>query len=316
MNTRIFVGLGCVVILMGFACGRSSSSQEQGAGPIDPASLRALSGFRGTIAFQSDLSGHSEVYTLTSDRLRKLTNATWSSEFPKWSPDGKLLAVSANPTGRYQIYTLNADGSNVQQVTRSEHDAIEETWFPDGKRIAFTDAHRRGLGRSYTVWGIDLETKALQQLIPEFSGSNALPEFSPTAPLLAFTGKKLLGWDAYVYDLTSRAVTQLTRGGKACRPHFSPDGRRIAFVSTQADGKGDIWIMNPDGSSPERLTELPETFDYFPSWSPDGKSIVFASGTRHYPTQGRWSLSIVDVATKKVRPVFMSGARDAFPDWH
>lgn len=316
MRTRVLIGLAVPVIVLGLACGRQSASHEKRPGNVDTASLRATSEFRGEIAFQSDMDGNNKIYILTSDRLRKITDTTWSNEFPKWSPDGKRIAFSANPSGRFQIYTMNADGSDVRQVTRSENNGIELAWFPDGKCIAFTEQRRRGLGKSYALWSIDLETKKLERLVPEFSGSSALPEFSPAAPLLAFTGKKLLGWDAFIYSFESKTVTQVTRGGKACRPHFSPDGRKIAFVSSQADGKGDIWVMNADGSGQERLTDLPETFDYYPSWSPDGKTIVFASGTRHYPYQGQWSLCLVDVASKKIKALFSSGSRDVFPDWH
>jgi Tol biopolymer transport system component len=316
MRKNALICLAGAVVILSLACGRKSASQTETPRNIDLAALRAASEFRGEIVFQSDMDGNNEIYALTSDRLRKLTDASWSSEFPKWSPDGKRIAFSANPGGRYQIFVMNADGSDVRQVTRAEHDAIEQAWFPDGKRIAFTEQRRTGLDRSYTLWSIDLETQMLERLIPEFSDSSGLPEFSPAAPLLAFTGKKLLGWDVFVYDLKSKTITQVTRGGNACRPHFSPDGRKIAFVSSQADGKGDIWIMNPDGSGQDRLTDLPDTFDYYPSWSADGRTIVFASGTEHYPYQGQWSLSLVDVASKKIKPLFSSGAHDVFPDWH
>jgi len=315
MRKFALVGLAVAAVILGLACGRESAPQEKTPSAADPASLRAATVFSGEIAFQSDLDGNPEIYVLSSDRLRQLTDASWNSEFPKWSPDGRRIAFSANPGGTYQIFVMNADGSGVRQVTRGENDAIEQAWFPDGKRLAFTEQRRSGLGRSYTLRSIDLQTGRLEQLVPEFSGSSALPEFSPTAPLLAFTGKKVLGWDAFVYDFASKAVTQVTRGGKACRPHFSPDGRRLAFVSSQADGKGDIWVMNPDGSGQARLTELPETFDYYPSWSGDGRTIVFASGTKHYPHQGQWSLFLADVATKKIKPLFRSGSRDVFPDW-
>lgn len=182
MRKRTVAGLAGFLIIVSMACGRPSSSQEKTPGPVDPASLRALTEFRGEIAFQSDLDGNNEIYVLTPDRLRKLTDTTWSNEFPKWSPDGKRIAFSANPGGRYQIYVMNADGSDVRQVTRGEYNAIEETWFPDGKRIAFTEQRRRGLGKSYSLWSIDLETKKLERLVPEFSGSSALPEFSPRRP--------------------------------------------------------------------------------------------------------------------------------------
>jgi Tol biopolymer transport system component len=298
------------------ACGRPDKPPAApGREAVDLSTLRPAFAFGGGIVFQSDLDGDNDIYLLTGAGLRRLTDDPASDEFPKWSPDGRRVAFSSNRTGRYQIHVMASDGSDVRQVTHSEADAIEEGWFPDGRRLAFTEERKRALGRSYVLKEIGLDGGEAVALLPDFDGSSALPEFSPSAPLLAFTGKRLRGWDVYVADLTTKAARPLTEGGKACRPHFSPDGSKIAFTSSEADGKGDIWIMNPDGSGRERLTDRPDTYDYFASWSPDGRSIVFSSSTEHYPTQGVWSLFVVRVANKRVIPLFKSGARDVFPDW-
>ncbi|MCX6561126.1 MAG: hypothetical protein NTZ26_11525 [Candidatus Aminicenantes bacterium] len=312
-----FVGLIAAAAFLATACGKSNPSAPAAppAARIDLSSLRPSFEFGGGIVFQSDLDGDNDIYLLTGTGLRRLTDDPASDEFPKWSPDGKRIAFSSNRTGRYQIHTMASDGSDVRQVTHSEADAIEQAWFPDGRRLAFTEERRRAVGRSYILKSVGLDGGTAETLLPEFEGSSALPEFSPAAPVLGFTGKRLRGWDIYVVDLATRAVRPLTEGGHACRPHFSPDGAKIAYASSEADGKGDIWIMNSDGSGRERLTDRPDTYDYFASWSPDGRSIVFSSGTEHYPTQGIWSLAIVRVTTKRVIPLFGSGARDVFPDW-
>jgi Tol biopolymer transport system component len=298
------------------AVGCREVSPPRPSGSADLSTLKPRLEFRGRILFQSDLNGNNDIYLMTRDGLRNLTNDPASDEFPKWSPDGRRIAFSSNRSGRYQIYVMNGDGTNLVQVTHSENDAIEQTWFPDGKKIAFTESWKRTFGRSYVVYSLDLASGLTGRLLPGFVESNALPEFSPDARRFGFTGKRLGGWDVFVADLATGDTRPLTEGGKACRPHFSPDGAKIAYVSSSADGKGDIWLMNPDGSGKERLTERPETWDYFPGWSPDGLFIVFSSGTKHYPDQGQWSLAIVEVATKKVSLLFSSGARDAFPDWN
>lgn len=302
-------------LLVAAACGRNGAADRPEAQTVDLSTLKPQFEFRGRIVFQSDLDGDNEIYLLTREGVRRLTDNTWSDEFPRWSPDGRRIAFTANGTGRYQIFVMNDDGSGLKQVTRSEHNAIEEGWFPDGRRLAFTEERKKTIGRSYKMFSVDLETGRTDPLLPEFDNSNALPDFSPDARFLAFTGKRTMGWDAFVADLTTRKVIALTEGGKACRPRFSPEGEKIVYVSSDADGKGDIWLANPDGSGKERLTELPETYDYYPAWSPDGKYAVFASGTKHYPHQGTWSLALVKIGTKRVIPLFKSGARDVFPDW-
>ncbi len=299
------------------ACARGERSAPAAPAPAaDLSSYKPMNEFRGRIVFQSDLDGDNDIYLLTREGLTRLTDDPASDEFPRWSPDGRRIAFSSNRSGRYQIHVMDADGSRVVQATRSEADAIEESWFPDGRRIAYTEQKKKALGRSYTLWSVALDGGRTERVLPEFDGSNALPDISPAAPLLGFTGKRLRGWDVYVADLQTRAWLALTKGGRACRPRFSPDGSRIAYVSSDADRKGDIWLMRPDGSGKRRLTAMPETWDYFPAWSPDGKHLVFSSGTEHYPTQGRWSLSMVKADTGTVAPLFASGARDVFPDWH
>lgn len=72
-------------------------------------------------------------------------------------------------------------------------------------------------------------------------------------------------------------VTEITHANTLnYDPAWSPDGRRIAFVST-ADGNPDIYTMRPDGTGVRQLTKNDFVFDEAPNWSPDGTHIVFTS---------------------------------------
>jgi TolB protein len=73
-------------------------------------------------------------------------------------------------------------------------------------------------------------------------------------------------------------TTRVTDFGKiSYDPVWSPDGSKIAFVSTARESD-DIWIANPDGKGdPQNLTANPWQWDKHPSWSPDSKQIVFWS---------------------------------------
>lgn len=65
-------------------------------------------------------------------------------------------------------------------------------------------------------------------------------------------------------------------------PRFSPDGRRIAFVSDRK-GQENLWVMNADGSNPQPVMLDPVTRVMGPKWTPDGQAIV---ATRAFPTNG------------------------------
>jgi TolB protein len=71
---------------------------------------------------------------------RRLTKLGGVAQAPSWSPDGRLIAFSADVgDSRFDIYTVGADGKNVQLVTSGE-DSFEPAWSPDGKTIAFSEA--------------------------------------------------------------------------------------------------------------------------------------------------------------------------------
>jgi len=272
--------------------------------------------FEGQIIFQSDLDGDNELYILTKKGLKKLTDNHWQDEYPRVSPDDRWVAFSANQHGNYDIFIMVMDGSRTRRLTASPHDEGELAWTPDGRKIVYTEERKRMIGSSYTLWSVDLTTGERQRFLADFSGSCALPDFSRWAPLLTFTGKKTMGWDIYLANLENNHIINLSGNGQTCRSRFSPDGRWLVYVSHEADHRGEIFIIQPDGQEKRRLTFRPETFDYFPSWSTDGRYIVFCSNARSmYAHEGDWDLYLVEVATGRVELLLATPGRDVFPEW-
>ena len=317
VNRAVFLIAAVLALGLG-ACSENNGAADpvRGGIPVALETLKPAMAFPGRIVFQSDMEGSNEIYLMTSEKIVRLTHNTWSDEYPLFSPDGSKIAFSANPRGRFEIFVMNADGSNVHPVIETPEDQVEEAWFADGSGLAFTKKIKKRLGRFYSLWTFRFGAAAPERLAPEFTGSAGLPAFSPSAPLVAFTGKRAIGWDVFVCDLKTGEVRPLTDNGGTCRPKFSPDGNRIVYVSHEADHKGDIWTMKSDGGEKKRVTIRDGTSDYFPAWSPDGSRIVFCSNASSmYADKGDWSIWIADPATGECRLLFDSPGRDVFPDW-
>jgi Tol biopolymer transport system component len=74
--------------------------------------------------------------------------------WPVWSPDGKKIAFTSNRDGNYEIYVMNADGSEPQNLTNNPAQDNYATWSPDGKKIAFVSNRIGG----HDVYAMEIQT--------------------------------------------------------------------------------------------------------------------------------------------------------------
>jgi Tol biopolymer transport system component len=310
-SKRGVVSLLAVLLALFCTCGNDKAPREQ---PLSALDLAPEFSFEGTIIFNSNLDGDNEIYSMSKAGVIQLTHNSWDDLYPVWSFDGKKIAFSANPEGNYDIFTMNPDGTEITRLTSSKTDEKDPAWYPDGKNVVYSREQRKFIRKQSTLMRIDIASGKAERAIPGYDKSQAIANVSPRGDLLTFTGKRTIGWDVAMYDIGKKEVKFLDEGGKSCRARFSKDGTKLAYVSSKADGKGDIWIMNPDGSGKTRLTDRDQTYDYFPDWSPGGRFVVFDSSTQH-DHNGDWALYVIDVETRRVRLLFDSPGNDIFPDW-
>jgi TolB protein len=107
------------------------------------------------LIYTSKRSGNHEIYTTTIPQVneQKLTDTSANESYPAWSPDGNQVAYSASTgvwntpenTNTYEIFVMDADGSNVRQLTNNTNFDDYPRWSPDGLRIVFS-SNRSGSG--------------------------------------------------------------------------------------------------------------------------------------------------------------------------
>ena len=188
---------------------------------------------------------------------------------PEVSTSVGRIAFTSDRDGDWDIYVMDADGSNVTQLTHNDAPDTEPSWSPDGERIAFTST-RDG---DWDIYLMNADGSNVTQLTDSSLG-DGLAVWSPAGHRIAFASNRGGNWDIYVIDADGSNQLRLTdHAANDSYPSWSPDGRRIAFVSDR-DGNVEIYVMDADGTNVTRLTD--GKIGNLPSWAP-GHRIGFLS---------------------------------------
>jgi TolB protein len=199
--------------------------------------------------------------------MRRLTRDPAEEFDPAWSPDGTKIAFSRFEGRWYQIYVMNADGTDPVQITHGDNSASDAAWSPDGRRIAFT----RCSAGSCDIYVMNADGGGEERLTHGERPGEQDPTWSPDGRRIAFTD---IG-GIVVMNADGQDWTWLTDGpADDSNPDWSPNVPQIAFDGSRGLWNGDIYLVSPDGSPMTNLTDSPP-LDSNPSWSPDGRSIAF-----------------------------------------
>ncbi|MBA3670554.1 MAG: PD40 domain-containing protein [Gemmatimonadaceae bacterium] len=139
---------------------------------------------------------------------------------PSFSPDGRRIAFMSGRAGHPEIYSMDADGTNVDLLTPLEFGEqafrASPDWSPDGRLVAF---HNQIAG-SYQVVTINLRDRSLRQLTSD--GRNEDPSWAPDGRHLVFTSNRTGSRQLWVLDTESGRSRQLTHGAPARLSAWSP----------------------------------------------------------------------------------------------
>ena len=123
---------------------------------------------------------------------------------PTWSPDGSMIAFASSRAGARQLFVMNADGTNVRQVTDLKDMGGRSSWSPDGTRLAFY----AGPAGDHNIYIIHVDGTNLVQLTN--SGDNLGPSWSPDGNWIAFASFRDGNNEIYIIHPDGTDVTNLT----------------------------------------------------------------------------------------------------------
>jgi TolB protein len=276
--------------------------------PVNPAGA-AFPGTNGKIALSSyrdnAAAADYDIYTVTpGGGATQLTRGNTSSgtydidKDPNYSADGTKIAFSSNRNSPaaartdYSIWTMNADGSDLQRRTTDPGTVdTSPAWSPNGQQIAF----ERG-GKIYRLTlggGVNAVT--------DVGTADKDPNWSPDGNQIAFERNG----DIYTANANAKNdVTQRVTGGdNDTDPNWSPNGNQIVFVRGAA-GAGKIYKHTLGGSTQPVVTGANDTN---PAYSPDGTQIVFDRGGNIYTANANGQNADVNPLT--------NGGQATDPDW-
>jgi tricorn protease len=230
----------------------------------------------------------------------RLTSPVGPEMYPKFSPDGKQIAFSANYNGNYDVYVMPVVGGVPTRLTYHGMADIVQDWTPDGKAVLFTSGRESGKERFSQFYTVPV-SGGLPTKLPVPYGEFA--SYSPDGKRLAYTDRSRVNrnWKRYrggtapdilLFDLVGFKTENITNNDANDElPMWIGDA--VYYMSDNGPEKrNNLWKYDLNTKERNQLTDFKDFDITFPSNS--NKEIVFEAGG---------SLYLFDVATEKSKRV-------------
>jgi TolB protein len=231
------------------------------------------------IYYVRQASGSKEIWKMDYDGFgqQAVTHLGSISLSPRLSPDGGRIAFASMSSGGWNIQMFSTDLGRSISFPRSSGTNLSPAWSSDGTHLAYSSS-RNGFPNIYVS---DQNGNGSKQ-ITNGKGPDVSPVWNPkTNAQIAFVSGRSGLPQIYIMDADGSNVQRITNEGYAVSPSWSPNGQFLAFAWIRHYGPGapgaqDIYIMDVASKQWVQLTHDTGRND-FPSWSPDGRHLVYQS---------------------------------------
>ena len=290
---------------------------------------------RNLVVYEAATSGVTNVFTIDpmTAEVQQLTDGDGFDGNPAWSPDGERIIFVSDRDGqeRYDIYVMDADGTNVERLTDTpDGGELSPRFSPDGERVAYVSEFSDG----WSVWEMRADGTDARKVAGDYAFAE-FPAWMPDGDEIFFAaiereGESASAPDRYAttggantahifsVDLESLEVrARIRTAGIDVCPHISPDGAQLLYASTGTEDNAkhriyvhDIASDDTTGASDTPLTDETARSDY-PDPSPDGRFIIFTSDR-----DGNTEMYVMNAdGSDERRLTTTPDTRENVPDW-
>lgn len=219
------------------------------------------------------------------------------------------IAFTTDRDGNQEVYTMNANGTDLCNLTQHPAQDGSPSWSPSLDRLAFV-SDRKG---SSDIFIMNADGTDVAQLT--FGAADEIhPAWSPNGAWIAYVSNEDGDWEIFLMNVTGGGVMQLTKNTAwDSYPFWSPDSQRMVFISDR-DGNYELYLYDLISHTETRLTNDPAS-DAFAAWSPIDGKIAFTSAR-----DGALELYLLDLTTVPQRITRLTytvpaSAANRYPSW-
>ncbi len=264
--------------------------------------------------YASDSTGNFEIYSTdgTPENLVRLTNNSVRDWYPRFNPVRDVIAFTSDRTASYQIFKMNADGSELFQITQvpvagNHNPGIGFSWSPDGSTILYSHYDK--------LYKINSDGSNLTQIATaptnrHFRETNW--SASGDKIIVLTIGNSFYDSEIYTMNSDGSNMTMVidNKPGAMTSPSFSVDGKYIMYsqdasgyedaTSRQLDAR--IYLYSLDSLTTTDISSYKPngTNDLNPKFSSDGSKIIFENVNNSSGISSIWIMGIDGNNRKKI----------------
>ena len=259
------------------------------------------------LAFVSDRDGNREIYLLNlewldgysqwrGNNLTNLTNSLENDWTPVFSPTENKIAYSTYfpANDNYDIFLMNDDGTDVENLTNSNGYEKFPQFSPDGSFLIYQGWEKGKMD----IFFLGLLDKNIINITKNIQSNDILSHgnsFAPDGQSIVFTSERSGDRNIFTMKINGDDLTQITNNiYDDYEPIFSPDGQSIVFTS-ERDGNKEIYIYSISSKNLKNLTKNSDN-DWNPRFYSDGNNILFQSNR-----DGNWEIYMMSLNGKNQR---------------